>query len=247
MRFKNFILNESYLDSARAPIYHWTSGFLLRTILKTRKLGYPTKDGYDPLKGITKFSKELISFTRDNNYRIRGKESNVRFVFDIEKLRQKGYKIKPYVDRSVVKNSLEDYSTLNSHEARFEAEEIVRGPIDLKDGLIKIEVDKKYYDEQKKLIDRYSQDILKQEKIADDITSGKLNFSYDVWLTLDVSKNYDEIGKKNFKEKIEQEKKEKSNWAPKWFTPEKFKSIADFDRRMIKEIEQLLSEVEIIK
>jgi hypothetical protein len=84
------------------------------------------------------------SLTRDRHYDnapgsgVVGRE--VRLVFDRDELKNR-YKLKPYADLSVTKDRFGDI-TVKGHEARWESEERVRGPISLND-VLRIEISPK--------------------------------------------------------------------------------------------------------
>jgi hypothetical protein len=246
MRFKHF-LTEKYLEGSRAPLYHWTADYTLPRILESGKLGYPTKDGYDSMKGITKFSNDYVSFTRDKNYRIRGnRDSNIRLAFDPIKLQQKGYKILPYVDRSVVINARDDeQKALPQRDARFEAEEIIKGPIDLKDGLIAIEADKEVIKKYKHLIERNEKEIEQHLKIAKDIKNG-MRFTIDFYKK-EKGSNYSDNLHGEWVKKAEQELEKDPDWKPKWFNPERYEKFADGCKDRINEYKKMLSIVKELK
>lgn len=242
MRFKKFI-TEKYLEASRAPLYHWTADYMLKGILKTGKLGYAADGGYDPLKGITKFSNGWVSFTRDKNYRIGGKRnSNIRLSFDPIKLQQKGYKIRPYVDRSVVRNATDETSRLPQDEARFEAEEKVKGPIDLKDGLISIEADPSIIKQYEELIEKFKKTKEEHLKIADEVKNGK-KFTIQFYKEQQAPNYHETEWVKNAEKELEKD----PNWKPKWFTPERYEKFAVGDQRQIDEYSEFLKRLTPLK
>lgn len=238
MRFKKFI-TEKYLETSRAPLYHWTGDYNLSNILRDGKLGYPTKDGYDPMKGITKFSNQWVSFTRDRNYRIRERDSNIRLSFDPEKLKQKGYIIKPYVDRSVVINAKDDMQqTLPQRDARFEAEEIIKGPIELKDGLIDIEADPKLIKHYKEIIERWKKQKEEELETAKKIKDG-MKFTIKFFKD-EKGPNYSEEISGEWVKKAEKELEKDPNWKPRWFNPERYEARAKSTQELIDKYTNLL-------
>lgn len=135
MRANEFLVEVK--PGSRPFLYHWTPTIYLGHILKFGAIG--TVDEYSPTEGPLSLKKGWISFTRDKNYQYQGKQAGgvVGFVFDQDVLRQKGYKMIPYVDRSVVTTVIGG-EPLPQDQARFEAEEKVLGPVKLKDGCVSI-------------------------------------------------------------------------------------------------------------
>jgi hypothetical protein len=240
MKFKDFI-TEKYLEGSKAPLYHWTSWVMFKYILKHSALG--VIDKWEPIEGVISLKKGWVSFTRDKNYRIRGKDSDIRISFDPIILKQKGYKIQPYVDRSVVGN-LHDEDRLPQDKARWEAEEMVLGPIKLKDGMMKIEVTKERYDEEQKIIKRFEESLKDTQKINDQLEDGTFRWTIDFW-----KKQKGPNGTKGFEkfiEKAEEELKKDPNWKPKGFE-DRIKNQLIRDQEYIDEIKKLLDQVEVLK
>lgn len=132
-------------------LYHNTDLRALDSILKFQMLGAPSKwNGgnnfsyvKDPVYG--KYTGEMpfpgpVYFTRSKQYLLApgAGKTTVRLVFDRNKLSQR-HKITPRADLNVATGANTD-ETLTGSKSRFEAEEVVNGPIPLKDGLVKIEV-----------------------------------------------------------------------------------------------------------
>ena len=244
MRFKKFI-TEKYLEGPRAPLYHWTSRHKLKNILELEALG--VSDNWDPTKGTTSLKKGGVSFTRDKNYRINGKDSDVRFTFDPVKLQQRGYKIYKYVDRWVI-NNIHDEQPLPPDEARWEAEERLVGPVKLKDGLVKIEITKeayKQYKETEKIFDDFAD---KDEKIAKKLKEGTFRWSIDFWRDGRPDDQIEMFLKPGgFVERAKENLAKDPKWLPKNFTAEKFEQAAKHYREDANEIREILKKVEILK
>jgi hypothetical protein len=238
----NEILAEKYLEGARAPLYHWTALSSLFDILKLGALGQV--DDWHPIEGAESLKKGWVSFTRDKNYRIRGSGkhgSNIRLSFDFEKLKQKGYKIEPYVDRSVVGN-LHDEDPLPQRDARWEAEEVILGPVKLKDGLIKIEADKDAIDEIKKHIKIFQEYADKAGKTAQELEDGTFKWSLKYWAT-GKPKNQLFMHKK-FIAKAKAELKKDPNWKPPRFTVEAFRNSEKNWLKTVKKWQDCLDAVQ---
>jgi len=244
MRFKQFI-TEKYLEGSRAPLYHWTSYLHLKNILQLDALGQ--SDKWDTMNGTTSLKKGVVSFTRDKNYRIRGKDSDVRFSFDPVILKQKGYKIIPYVDRSVI-NNIHDEAPLPRDKARWEAEEAIMGPIKLKDGLIKIEMTKDRYQDQEKLADKFEKMYKEVSKTAKEIKDGTFRWSIDYWEKNKKGMNLDTFYKPGgFVDKAKAELEKDPNWMPKGMSADSVEKGAENWKRMADEIKEMLKKVEILK
>ncbi len=242
MKFKNFIA-EKYLESSRAPLYHWTDSIYLENILKLNALG--VTDEWDEIHGTKTLKKDgWVSFTRDKNYRIRGKNSTVRFSFNPEILKQRGYKILPYVDRSVVDNYI-DQNPLSKSRARFESEEKVKGPIKLTDGLIKIEIIKSEYNKLKNFIKMFKEHKDEALKTAKQIDDGTFKWSIEYWKSL--SPNNTEDGFSSFILKAKEELKKDPNWVPKKYKSSKsFIETAKNYQELIDKTENVLKRVSIL-
>ena len=118
------------LDEIRKDfLYHNTDLYSLIEMFRDGHLGKPGRS---------------TSLTRDRHYDnapgsgVVGRE--VRLVFDRDELKNR-YKLKPYADLSVTKDRFGD-TTVKGHEARWESEERVRGPISLND-VLRIEISPK--------------------------------------------------------------------------------------------------------
>lgn len=120
-------------------LYHNTGLIWLPSVLKFGALG-KTKD-WSPTKGTLSIKKGWISFSRNPRYKAApgtGKKADVKFVFDRDKLKHR-YKIEPVADRTVA-TDMQGRNLVKGKEARWESEEIVLGPVKLKDGLVRIEL-----------------------------------------------------------------------------------------------------------
>jgi len=112
-----------------------------------------------------------VSLTRDRHYKHTpgaghtGQEERVRLVFDRDEIRSR-YKMRPYVDRSVVSGR----ETLPQHRARWESEERVQGPISFND-VERIELPQKTVNKIHSTIASYQRQIefaeLRLEKLQD--------------------------------------------------------------------------------
>jgi hypothetical protein len=122
--FFDFI-DEGYLDSNHAPLYHFTDNWYLRRIVRTNSLqvGFFEHDiNSDSDK------KNIVSLTREKNFKILHKNFTVKICLDKNKL-VNGYKISPY--DFFIKNGTEIYSKWNTKRIKpFESEEIVYYDID---------------------------------------------------------------------------------------------------------------------
>ncbi len=88
-------ISEKITPTSRAYLYHYTNSTWLGNILKLNAIGQ--QGDYDPTgPGVTSLKGGLVSFTRDKRYRVKGNESDVRFVFDQDILRHY-YRIVPRV------------------------------------------------------------------------------------------------------------------------------------------------------
>jgi hypothetical protein len=130
-------LNEEVNDNF---LYHNTSLENLLGIIKSNFILYP--------------SDEYVSFSRYKN--MPNQEYNpkldAKIVIDKNKLRTK-YKITPYVD-PLDDEEEEDYSLYSKQSKWFQAEEIVKGPVDIKNYIKIIELpnEKQWYEETSKYI-----------------------------------------------------------------------------------------------
>lgn len=87
--FLDFI-DESYLDSSNAPLYHLTTSWSLNQILKSNELSI----GYFDHKIGDKILK-IVSLTRDKNLNIDSKEFELKISLDKNRLVNR-YKLRPY-------------------------------------------------------------------------------------------------------------------------------------------------------
>jgi hypothetical protein len=112
--FSGFI-DESYLDSNHAPLYHFTSVWCLNSILKlnTLSLGY-----YDHKIG-NKIIK-IVSLTRDKSFDIKNKDFELKICLDKDKL-VNNYKTNPYD----FFNSKGDNKKWEERNNPFEFEEVI--------------------------------------------------------------------------------------------------------------------------
>src|ERR1035437_5638079 len=87
--FLNFI-DESYLDSNHAPLYHYTSVWSLKDILKLNELSLGHYD-----HRIAGKTTKILSLTRDKLFNIKDREFEVKICLDKDKL-VSNYKMRPY-------------------------------------------------------------------------------------------------------------------------------------------------------
>jgi len=202
-------------------------------------------DDYDPMKGVMSLKKGPVSFTRDKNYRVKGRDSEVRLTFDREKLKHRGYKIYPYVDRSVVKH-WQDEDPLPQHEARWEAEEVIIGPVKLKDGLTKIEITKDAYDKELNSIKHYEKRIEENEKVKKQLDDGTFRWTLDYWKkTVGVHQTSLDMFEK-FIKKAEEELKKDPKWMPRGFA-DRISNQIKYDKENVQKKKEVLSKVEVMK
>ena len=173
IRFIPFL--ESYLKGGRQLLYHWTESHNLIYILRMGKLGQPDVDSYDPRSGYSGVKNGWVSFTRNKNYRVRGSNVDCRFTFDGDILRNK-YKIRPYADGYMMIGGDDKPS---GDKRRMEAEEVVDGPINLKDGCILIELDKKRHDEIVQMKVDFTKRLANIEDLLPKLKSGKYVYSIE--------------------------------------------------------------------
>lgn len=132
------LINEKYLESGRAPLYHFTSAFALCEIMAEDaigKYGHFTDDGRETWAGLGKkqfIPKGAISLTRDKTLNFgasRGGDRGV-IVFDQDKLKQAGL-IRPFRDQfCVYSGNPDDWSQRTySPQEKVECEERIRGPL----------------------------------------------------------------------------------------------------------------------
>ena len=121
-------VNDQYL-------YHNTSLNATMSIIKLGAIGHG--DDYNPMIGYQSLSPGYVSFSRSKKYRSApgAGRAEVRFVFDYQALKRK-YRIEPFADGMVVNGD----KFLKGGERRWESEEIVWGPVQIKDGLVRIEL-----------------------------------------------------------------------------------------------------------
>jgi len=128
--------------SGRQNLYHYTDLLGLQKILKAKCIAQ-VKD-FDDF-GVAHISKGDVSFTRDKRYTYKAvRDGAICFVFDQDKLKRKGYKITPF------SFSFRD----DSLHGRYESEEVVAGPVFLKDGLLETVISVKTRDKIKESISR---------------------------------------------------------------------------------------------
>jgi hypothetical protein len=87
--YTNFV-DESYLDSNHAPLYHFTSIWSLINIFKFNSLSLGHYD-----HSFSGNIKKIVSLTRDKNFNIGYKEFEVKIYLDKDKLTN-NYKTNPY-------------------------------------------------------------------------------------------------------------------------------------------------------
>ena len=117
LKFEEF-LKESYLDSGKQPIYHFTQNSNLLEILKTDEL--KTSEASIIIK---KYPKNSISFTRSINFHFHN--SSIRLVVDADKLSRK-YLIYPVDEIGYSKNDVKyfKYKKFIPNNLRFTKQNI---------------------------------------------------------------------------------------------------------------------------
>jgi hypothetical protein len=124
-------LDESYLLSGRAPLYHFTYAYYLNLILDSNKLSIGHTDAL-----VKNIPKKFISFTRDKNLKIPEHREDIEFntdrLLNDYKLISYDFYITNYIedktksDPNRIKNvefeeiCLEDILNLNRYIARIE-------------------------------------------------------------------------------------------------------------------------------
>lgn len=121
------LISEEIPKSSRAPLYHFTHGFYLYSILSNDRLGGRVEEetsmptpSYHEIKSI--------SLTRRNKFWHHG---NVRLTLDQVKLRS-NYKVRPYVDFMVAPKGKGHDALMKDepgYKRRWEAEEWVKAPV----------------------------------------------------------------------------------------------------------------------
>tara|TARA_S200002703_G_scaffold151451_1_gene150895 strand:- start:68 stop:1036 length:969 start_codon:yes stop_codon:yes gene_type:complete len=140
------------IKNFRNPIYHHTSIPKAREILETKKIK-PTSRfpmGHSKEKKVTDYLKEIdeygnaklryvpkaISITRDPNFLSRPHSNigtDVRFIMDRDELVRKGYKMKPFAEKSFSKTLPYNHTQYGKMNPRFEFEERILGNLPTKD------------------------------------------------------------------------------------------------------------------
>jgi hypothetical protein len=208
--FKKFI-TEKYLSGGRPLLYHWTSLVGLKSILKEGKLGQ---------------NKGGVSFTRDSNFKF---GDMFRLVFDWNKLKIKGYKNRPYA--YPFETYRDSGELLNPVARRIEAEEILKGPIYLKDGLIEIQRTKKAEDELYRYIKSHEENI---KGINYNIDQIKANVPFTLELFKKIQPQWIDYDK--IKDKIEKF----PTWRPVYWNLDSQKKFIEQNENSIKEYQFLL-------
>ena len=136
----------------RNPIYHHTNTLNALRILETKKIK-PTSRfpmGHSKEKKVTDYLKEIdeygnaklryvpkaISITRDPNFLSRPHSNigtDVRFIMDRDELVRKGYKMKPFAEKSFSKTLPYTHTQYGKMNPRFEFEERILGNLPTKD------------------------------------------------------------------------------------------------------------------
>lgn len=114
-------IDESYLESNYAPLYHLTTNWILESILEINKLNV----GWIENPFFNK-KMEIISFTRNQNLNLTYYKDDINVIIKIDKnkLIKRGYKIYPY--DFFIQSKKEIYPKANiKREMPFEFEEAV--------------------------------------------------------------------------------------------------------------------------
>lgn len=160
--FSGFI-DESYLDSNHAPLYHFTSVWSLNDILKLNELSL----GHYDHKIGEKISK-IISLTRDKSFNIENREFEVKICIDKDKLIS-NYRINPYDFFSIKDKKKWEIDRINP----FESEELTN--CDIKNlnkyilyiDFFNIDFIYPYLNEVKTYINKYNIECRIKEKAID--------------------------------------------------------------------------------
>lgn len=88
-----FFIDESYLDSNHAPLYHFTNNFYLESILEENEL---TVGWFENPFFNSKL--KIISFSRNKNLNLEHYKDDINVIIclDKDKLINKGYRFYPY-------------------------------------------------------------------------------------------------------------------------------------------------------
>jgi hypothetical protein len=142
-----------------------------------------------------------VSFTRDKSYTSAPGSragAEVRFIFERDAITNR-YKTKPYVDRSVMKN-IRDETPLNQHEARWESEEIVYGPVSVKYAE-RIEILKSVYENRMLYLDYWQNSLEKIEEYKEKLNDGL--FWHQIKQQYQKIEDYPKLSKQKIKSRIE--------------------------------------------
>lgn len=147
--FDEFLI-DSYLDSNNAPLYHFTDAWTLINMilednsLKIGNFKHPTEMG----------DKNILSLTRDINFKLKHRDSEVMICLDKNKLINK-YKIVPY--DFYIHTKKDSHKKWEIDRKRFENEEIIYTEIkDLNKYILYIKfIDINIYNEYKKQLSKF--------------------------------------------------------------------------------------------
>jgi hypothetical protein len=118
----------------RNPIYHHTTIPKAKKILETQKIiGMPQPDKF--LKDVNKPTR-AFSVTRDPKFLSRPHSNigtDIRFIMDRDELIKKGYRMKPFAEKSFSKTLPYTHTQYGKMNPRFEFEERVLGNLPTKD------------------------------------------------------------------------------------------------------------------
>lgn len=226
----------SYLEGSRGPIYHYTNLLYLDRILEMGGLG--VIEGWKPTgdRSQEHLVPGWVSFTRDPRYRVKGRDSNVRFTFDLDTLINKGYKIRASKGLFVKNVVTEEFPDLP--EARVEAEEKVWGPVKLKDGLTQIALTRSGHKEVEDSIKRTKEGIANLEKLLKMIRNK--DFSIEAYSLHMGAENLKQQFYQDSWKRMEQKHKEDPSWWPKWFTEANCLSFIKWREGYLAKDQQLL-------
>lgn len=212
LSFKQY-LNESYLESGRQELHHFTDHLGLLNILKSGKLGTQYTSELPSLSHL-KGKDKPVSLTRNKNLNFQNHP--VRLSFSGESIKSR-HKIKPYVDNFMRVN--------RPHERRTEYEERSHSSIDVRKTKPRIEVKKEYLDDINKRIDTHINNYKKYKSLYKETNDPNFKF--------DAQKH---SGHFNLSpEKVQQQLDKNPNWQPKGMRERLFNSMHN-SRKQIKDL-----------
>lgn len=213
-------------SGARQYLYHWTSTTALPSIVN---LGAVSQTEWDVAKGPYALKKGWVSFTRDKDYAVRGKNEyggSIRLTFDGDKLAAR-YKIQPAVGYFYMNSK--DETMPKGGQRRIEAEEVILGPVYLKHGLVAIEGTPEAVKNINKSRDVYTEHLQSNRLLLEMRQKG-------IPLTFEI---YRDHGPPATMERVEQKMKNEPNWQPKWFNVDTLSKRCAVYEKEVKTFEKL--------